>query len=340
MKVLILGVNGFIGHHLTNRILDTTEWSVYGLDLDDNRLSGPLGNPRFHFMKGNISANKEWIKYHIKHCDIIVPLAAIALPKLYMEDPIMVYNLDFEINIDIIKQCIKYQKRVVFPSSSEVYGACSESEFKEEESFLVVGPIQNERWIYSCCKQLLERIIYAYGIRSHLDFTIFRPFNWIGPGLDSQETSKLGRSRVVTQFISALLMKQPLLVVNGGFQRRCFTYVDDGISALMKILENSDNRCKNQIINIGNPNNDCAINELALLMRKIFMQHPKHCGDEIFSEIIPMSSDNFYGKGYQDILARKPNIEKAQNLLGWEPQICLEESLRMSIDSFIHEFRT
>ena len=337
MKILILGVNGFIGHHLTNRILETTDWDVYGMDLGEERLGKALSNPRFHFLEGDISINKEWIEYHIKKCDVIMPLVAIATPKLYVEDPIAVYNLDFEMNLNIVKQCVKYHKRVVFPSTSEVYGASPDPEFKEDESFLVVGPIQKERWIYSCCKQLLDRVIYAYGTRGHLEFTLFRPFNWVGPRLDSLDTAKEGSSRVVTQFIAELLMKRPISLVDGGFQKRCFTYVDDGISALMKILENRDDLCKNEIINIGNPYNECSVKELAVIMKRLFMEHPRHKDDTVFSEIVESPSAVFYGKGYQDIYTRKPSIEKARTLLGWEPQVNLEDSIRMTIDSFLEE---
>jgi len=118
MKVLIFGVNGFIGHHLTNRILNTTDWSVYGMDLGFDRLDKALDNPLFHFLEGDISINKEWIEYHIKKCDVIMPLVAIATPKQYVEDPIGVFNLDFEMNLNIVKQCVKYHKRIVFHSTS------------------------------------------------------------------------------------------------------------------------------------------------------------------------------------------------------------------------------
>ena len=95
MKILILGVNGFIGHHLTQRILDETDWTVFGMDLSDDRLGKNLQNPRFHFIEGDIAINREWIEYHVKKCDIVLPLVAIATPKLYVEDPIAVYNLVF-----------------------------------------------------------------------------------------------------------------------------------------------------------------------------------------------------------------------------------------------------
>lgn len=337
MNVLILGVNGFIGHHLTKRILAETDWSVYGMDLSDDRLGKALDNSRFHFIEGDIAINREWIEYHIKKCDVVLPLVAIATPKLYVEDPLAVFHLDFEMNLNIIRHCVKYHKRVVFPSTSEVYGACPDEEFTEDESFLVVGPIQKERWIYSASKQLLDRVIYAYGTRGNFDFTLFRPFNWVGPRLDSLYAAKEGSSRVVTQFIAELLLKRPLKLVDGGRQKRCFTYVDDGIAALLKILENKDNLCKNEIINIGHPLNECSVKELAILLKKIFMAHPEHAKDSEYSEIVEVPSETYYGKGYQDIYSRKPSIVKARELLDWTPAIGLEEALQRTLYSFLEE---
>ena len=337
MNVLILGVNGFIGHHLTKSILDATDWSVYGMDLSDDRLGKALNNPRFHFIEGDIAINREWIEYHVKKCDVVMPLVAIATPKLYVEDPLAVFQLDFEMNLNVIRHCVKYHKRVVFPSTSEVYGACPDREFNEDESFLVVGPIRKERWIYSSCKQLLDRVIYAYGTRGHFDFTLFRPFNWIGPRLDSLYAAKEGSSRVVTQFIAELLMRRPLKLVDGGLQKRCFTYVDDGISALLKILENKDNICKNEIINIGNPQNECSVKELAFILKKIFTYHPDHVNDPEYSEIVEIPSETYYGAGYQDIYSRKPGIEKAKKLLQWTPEVELEDALKRTLYSFLEE---
>jgi len=228
-------------------------------------------------------------------------------------------------------------KTAIGSSTSEVYGASPDPEFNEDETFLVVGPIQKERWIYSCCKQMLDRVIYAYGIRDNLEFTLFRPFNWVGPRLDSLDTAKEGSSRVVTQFIAELLMKLPISLVDGGRQKRCFTYVEDGIDALMKILENRNDCCKNQIINIGNPWNDCSIKELAFMLKKIFMEHPNHKNDKDFSEIAEVSAGSYYGKGYQDIYTRKPSIEKAKRLLNWTPVTGLEESLKKTLYAFLEE---
>jgi len=335
MKVLILGVNGFIGHHLTARILSETDWTVFGMDLSSDRLGEAVDHPRFEFVEGDISINKEWIEYHIKKADVILPLVAIATPKVYVERPLSVFELDFEENLRIVRQAHRYGKRVVFPSTSEVYGMCGDKEFDEDTSPLVLGPISKERWIYSCCKQLLDRVIWAYG-RQGLSFTLFRPFNWIGPRLDSIETAKEGSSRVVTQFIANLFLGEPIQLVDGGRQRRCFTYVDDGISGLLKILENRNGCATGKIFNLGNPGNDCSIRDLAHLLRNMYAKLPRSRGKAV-PPVVEVGSEQFYGEGYQDIQTRTPSIARARKLLGWSPKVGLTPALKKTLDAFIVE---
>src|SRR5205809_402436 len=129
LKVLILGVNGFIGSSLTEHILRDTDWEVYGMDMGTNKLEGAVGNPRFHFVEGDITINREWIEYHVKKSDAVLPLVAIATPVTYVQDPLRVFELDFEANLDIVRKCVRYKKRVIFPSTSEVYGMSQDAEF-------------------------------------------------------------------------------------------------------------------------------------------------------------------------------------------------------------------
>lgn len=180
-RVLILGVNGFIGNHLTERLLRDDRYDIYGLDIGSDAISRFLDNPRFHFVEGDISIHSEWIEYHIKKCDVVLPLVAIATPIEYTRNPLRVFELDFEENLKIVRDCVKYNKRIIFPSTSEVYGMCDDKEFDEDHSRLIVGPINKQRWIYSVSKQLLDRVIWAYGAKEGLKFTLFRPFNWMGP---------------------------------------------------------------------------------------------------------------------------------------------------------------
>jgi UDP-4-amino-4-deoxy-L-arabinose formyltransferase/UDP-glucuronic acid dehydrogenase (UDP-4-keto-hexauronic acid decarboxylating) len=173
---------------LTRRILTTTAWEVFGPDVgSDNR---GLPEKRFRFLEGDIAINREWIEYHVKKADVVLPLVAIATPAAYVKAPLSVFELDFEENLRIVKMAGKYGARVVFPSTSEVYGMCPDSEFDEDSSPLVYGPIRKERWIYSASKQLLDRVIWAMGHAQGLKFTLFRPFNWYGPHLDDVDEPK------------------------------------------------------------------------------------------------------------------------------------------------------
>lgn len=335
MKILILGVNGFIGNSLVTRILEAADWQVAGMDLGDDKIQNVIGHPRFRFLEGDISIHREWIEYHVKTSDVVLPLVAIATPATYVSDPLRVFSLDFEENLRIIRYAARYDTRVVFPSTSEVYGMCADAEFNEETSPLVMGPINKQRWIYACAKQLFDRVIWAYGSEEGLRFTLFRPFNWLGPNLDSPHTPKEGSSRVVTQFLGHLLRDEPIRLVDGGSQRRSFTYIDDGISALMKILENENGAADGQIFNIGNPENDCSIRELANLMIDILSEFEGFAGLRDRVRIEEVAAGDYYGEGYQDILTRVPDISNAHKHLGWKPEIDLRESLRRTIAYYV-----
>jgi nucleoside-diphosphate-sugar epimerase len=335
VKVLILGVNGFIGHSLTRSILADTNWQVYGMDIGDDRIAEQLGHPRFHFLEGDIAINREWIEYHVKKCDVVLPLVAIATPRDYVQDPLRVFELDFEENLRIVRYALKYGTRVVFPSTSEIYGMCEDDAFNEETSNLVLGPISKHRWIYSCSKQLLDRVIWAYGQQQGLRFTLFRPFNWVGPNLDHIETAKEGSSRVVTQFLGHLMRGEPLRLVDGGAQRRCITDIRDGVDALMRILRNEGGRADGRILNIGNPRNDCSIAELANLMIDILAGFDRWRAIRKTAVIEKVSSEEYYGEGYQDIYTRVPDITNARECLGWEPHYSLREALTYTVEHYV-----
>ena len=339
MRVLILGVNGFIGNALTDRILKSTDWSVSGLDIASDKIAPFLGHERFTYLEGDIAINKEWIEYQIKKCDVVLPLVAIATPAAYVRRPLEVFQLDFEENLRIVKQAVRYKKRIVFASSSEVYGMCPDAEFDEETSPLVYGPIRKQRWIYSCSKQLLDRVIWAYGRAEGLRFTLFRPFNWIGPHLDDIDSPKEGSSRVLTQFLHNILYGEPIKLVDGGTQRRSFTDISDGVDALMRILENKGESADGEIFNIGNPANDISVKELAEKLVATVAAHPAFGSRARATKIVNISAEEYYGEGYQDILTRVPAIEKARRLLGWEPRVDLEEAVRRTVDFYVTKGR-
>ncbi|MBX3644107.1 MAG: bifunctional UDP-4-keto-pentose/UDP-xylose synthase [Rubrivivax sp.] len=337
MKVLLVGVNGFIGHHLTRRIVESTDWEVYGMDMNSDRVAPWMQHPRFHFFEGDITINKEWIEYHVRKCDVVLPLVAVATPATYVREPLRVFELDFEANLPIVRHCVKYRKRVIFPSTSEVYGMSGDAEFDPDGSALVYGPINKQRWIYACSKQLMDRVIHAYGLQEGLKYTLFRPFNWIGPGLDSLHTPKEGSSRVITQFLGHIVRGEPIQLVDGGAQQRTFTYVDDGIDALLRILANPDGRADGQIYNIGNPANRFSIRELAEMMLALAREIPEYREGAAGTRIVETSSQSYYGEGYQDMLHRVPKIDNTMADLGWAPRVAMPEALRRIFEFYRHE---
>jgi UDP-4-amino-4-deoxy-L-arabinose formyltransferase / UDP-glucuronic acid dehydrogenase (UDP-4-keto-hexauronic acid decarboxylating) len=337
IRVLILGVNGFIGNALTDRLMYDDRFEVHGMDLQTDKIQRLLNKPGFHFAEGDISIHREWIEYHVRKCDVILPLVAIATPKEYVRNPLHVFELDFEENLRIVRYCAKYNRRIIFPSTSEVYGMCDDEKFDEDQSNLIVGPICMQRWIYSASKQLLDRVIWAYGDKQGLQFTLFRPFNWIGPRLDSLDSARMGSSRAITQLVLNLVEGTPICLVDGGEQKRCFTDVKDGIECLFRIIENKDNVCVNGIFNIGNPENEASIKELAEMVVAAFDAHPLRSMFPKFAGYQSTRSEDYYGKGYQDVVHRKPCIRKARELLSWEPKIGMRQSVNETIDFFIRE---
>ncbi|MCX7198187.1 MAG: bifunctional UDP-4-keto-pentose/UDP-xylose synthase [Proteobacteria bacterium] len=337
-KVLILGVNGFIGHHLSKRILADTDWHVYGMDMQSERVADMLDHPRFHFFEGDITINKEWIEYHIRKCDTILPLVAIATPATYVKEPLRVFELDFEANLPIVRQCVKYRKRILFPSTSEVYGMCRDAEFDPSTSDLVLGPIEKQRWIYSCSKQLMDRVIWAYGMpergAERLDFTLFRPFNWIGAGLDSIHTPKEGSSRVITQFFGHIVRGEDIKLVDSGNQRRAFTYIDDGIAALMKMIDNPGGVASGKIYNVGNPANDYSVRELATMMLSLAMKYPEYSDSAKRVNLVETTASAYYGTGYQDVQTRVPSIANTSSELGWAPMVTMDDALSRIFDAY------
>ncbi|WP_039057793.1 bifunctional UDP-4-amino-4-deoxy-L-arabinose formyltransferase/UDP-glucuronic acid oxidase ArnA [Enterobacter sp. Bisph1] len=334
-RVLILGVNGFIGNHLTERLLSDDNYEIYGLDIGSDAISRFMDCPRFHFVEGDISIHSEWIEYHIKKCDVVLPLVAIATPIEYTRNPLRVFELDFEENLKIIRDCVKYNKRIIFPSTSEVYGMCTDDNFDEDNSNLVVGPINKQRWIYSVSKQLLDRVLWAYGDKHGLKFTLFRPFNWMGPRLDNLNAARIGSSRAITQLILNLVEGSPIKLIEGGKQKRCFTDISDGIEALFRIIENKDGRCDGQIINIGNPDNEASIKELAEMLLASFEKHPLRDRFPPFAGFREVESSSYYGKGYQDVEHRKPSIRNAKRCLQWEPTVDMRQTIDETLDFFL-----
>lgn len=329
MKLLIFGAGGFIGSNLVEHLIEQGEHEVVGLDVTDDKLAGIEGS-NFRFVKGNI-ADADLANELVADCDVVVDLIAYANPSIYVEKPLDVVQLNFFENMKILEYCLSHQKRLVQYSTSEVYGKRTRDEsYSDDHSDLVMGPVQKQRWIYASSKQLLERIIYAHGIQGDLDYSIIRPFNFIGPRFDYLvPAGSMGGPRVFSHFLSALLTGGPIYLVDGGDKHRCFTHIKDACEAFTTILENSDGR--SDIFNVGNPDTNITMRGLAELMQSIYGELT---GTQPQNEFINVDGEGFYGKGYEDMDRVPPDVDKLM-ALGWKPTRDLDTIFREATQFYL-----
>jgi nucleoside-diphosphate-sugar epimerase len=349
MRVLLLGVGGFIGSHLVDRMLRDPGYVVEGLDLTDEKLEQVRLLPNFTFVRGDIRHEHETIRTMIGRADVVVDLIAHATPSLYVAKPLEVFELNFLENLYIAEACVEKGKRLVQFSSCEVYGKTlaavapdslanpddmRHALFSEDTTDFILGPVNKHRWIYSCAKQLLERVIHAYGIREGLNWSVVRPFNFIGPRIDYLTTAQEGNPRVFSHFMTALLEGTQMKLVNGGHHKRCYTYIDDAVDCIERIIANPDGVCDRQIFNVGSPQNELSIRELAHRMRDLYARKFQKPSQQL-PDIVHVDSREFYGEGYEDSDRRIPDISKARTLLGWQPKYGLDETIERSMAGFV-----
>ena len=332
MKVFILGADGFIGSHLIEKILGSTDWAVVAFDLNNKNIADFESSKRFSFKKGDIFKEDAWIEEQVVSCDVVLPLAGIAKPAYYLSNPLWTFELDFEQNLKVVRMCVKHGKRVIFPSTSEVYGLSSDEVLDEDESPLIVGSINKMRWIYSCGKQMMDRVVTAYGQEKGLRYSIFRPFNWVGPRLDTMEDARARTARSITQIVHDVLYKGEVTLVGGGEQRRSFTWIGDGTDALMALIRNEGERADGQIFNVGNPRNNASIRELAQIIVDEMKAIPRFASQVKEVRFTSVSAETYYRNGYDDMRNRVPSIEKMKRLLGWTPQVALKDAIRLTLE--------
>ena len=328
----MLGANGFIGSQLVEALLEYNEMCVVAVDKETHNSCNLRQHQRCDFVEADVVHSVELVHELIVDTDVVIPLIAAPRPEHFFRDPVSTFDFTFVHNLDIIRTCAATSTRIVFPSSSEVYGLCSQQPLSAKSSLLVTGPAQDPRWIYSASKQLLERFLFAIGRTEGLPFTIFRPFNWFGPRLDNSPLQIDRLDRVVTSFIRMALSREKLLVVGDGKQTRSFTYVSDGVSAILQIIRDNGHTTNHRVFNVGNPNNLISILDLARLMIDLVDTSAKRR-----VEIEHIDGKTLYGEGYTDVRQRIPDIADLQNTLKWTPQVCLEEGLRLIIASMIEK---
>ena len=329
MKILVLGAGGFIGSNLVQHLVKEGTHDVVGVDISDDKLAGIEGS-NFSFVQADVTSSGDLLESLIAETDVVADLIAYANPSIYIEAPLDVIRLNFIENVKTVQHCVDHSKRLFQFSTSEVYGKPSGESYREDESDLVVGPVDRQRWVYAASKQLLERVIHAHGLRGELDYTVVRPFNFVGPRFDYLvPAGTRGGPRAFSHFMSALLTGGPIYLINGGEQRRSFTHIEDANTAFSVLLDHP--AAANQAFNIGNPGNDTSIRELVTLMMNLYEELT---GEHPTNDVVEISGEEFYGVGYEDANRVVPDISKLQ-ALGWEPKFDLETTFRETMKGYL-----
>jgi UDP-apiose/xylose synthase len=339
-RIAVLGAGGFIGSHLVPALLARPGGAdVEAVDINLTKLE--TRSRRLTRIERRLDS-PGLIDGLTARCDVIVSLTALCNPALYNTRPLDVIDASFTDLVPLVKLCAVRGNWLVHLSTCEVYGRIAldvdgraMNEMREDETALFLGPVDRERWTYAAAKQLLERVIWAHGRHAGLKFTLVRPFNVIGPRMDFVPgVDGEGIPRVLASFMHALMTGRDLPIVDGGTQRRAFVFVDDFIEALMRILDRP-RQCQGEILNLGNPDNDVTIRELA---REVASAYHARRPDTPAARFRDVTAQDYYGPGYDDSLVRIPSIAKAERLLEWRPRMGLREMLPAIVDDYLARY--
>ncbi len=316
MKVLITGGAGFLGSHLSDALLARGD-EVTVLDpASDGKVRHLRGHPRFRLVRDSV-LNRGILEGVVAWSDLVYHLAAIVGVEHYVGDPYQVLTVNINGTQEVLSVAFRYGKKMVFSSSSEVYGRSAQVPF-EEDGDRVLGSTRVERWCYATSKAAAEHLCFAYAGLG-LPVVILRYFNVYGPRLD-----RMDKGRVIAIFIGQLLKGKPLTVIGDGRQTRAFTYVDDAVRAT--VTAGLRPEAVGQVINVGS-DREISMAELAELMIRI-------SGSSSAIEYVPL--ELVYGAGYEDIPRRVPCTRRMGELLGVTAEVSLEEGVRRTIEWFRH----
>jgi UDP-glucose 4-epimerase len=311
MKILITGGAGFIGSHLADKLLAEGHDITVIDDLSTGRyanISHLEGNPNFRLIIESV-LNQGLMERLIRDTDRVYHMASAVGVRLIMEQPVKTIETIFHGTDVILKFCSRYRKRVLIPSTSEVYGKGIKVPFSEDDD-LLTGGTDKHRWAYACAKTLDEFLALAHWKETQLPVVVCRLFNTVGP----RQTGQYGM--VVPRFVKAALNNETIEIHGDGTQSRCFGHVADVVEGLTKLIETPE--CFGTVVNLGN-SEECSINDLA---KKAIA----YAGST--SEIKYIPYEQVYGDGFEDMARRVPSLEKAKRLIGYQPTRSLDDIIK------------
>lgn len=308
MKILITGGAGFVGSHLADKLLG----EGHEITVIDDLSTGRYANIAHLEDRGGFRLiidtvlNAKLMEELIRESDRVYHMASAVGVRLIMEQPVKTIETIFHGTDVVLGNCSKYRKRVLIPSTSEVYGKGLSLPFKEEDD-LLTGATDKHRWAYACAKTLDEFLALAHFKETQLQVVVARLFNTVGP----RQTGQYGM--VVPRFVKAALKNETIEVHGDGTQSRCFGHVTDVVNGLTKLIETPS--CFGQVVNLGS-DSEVSINKLAETAMSM-------TGSTSEIRYIPYSEA--YGEGFEDMQRRVPSLEKAKRLIGYQPTRTLED---------------
>jgi UDP-glucose 4-epimerase len=322
MKILITGGAGFVGSHLADKLIGQGHEITVIDDLSTGRYANVAhleGHERFRLIIDTV-LNDKLMEELIRETDRVYHMASAVGVKLIMESPVKTIETIFRGTDVVLGFCSRYRKRVLIPSTSEVYGKGASIPFREDDD-LLTGATDKHRWAYACAKTLDEFLALAHWKETRLPVVVVRLFNTVGP----RQTGQYGM--VVPRFVMSALKNEPIPVHGTGTQQRCFGHVQDVVDALVQLLENPV--CFGNVINIGN-DEEVSINQLAERAIQI-------TGSTSQIQYIPY--EEAYGEGFEDMQRRVPSLEKARRLIGYQPTHKLDDIINDVADQFREEIK-
>jgi UDP-glucose 4-epimerase len=312
-KVMITGVAGLIGSHLAEKLIDLG-YEVHGLDtvkIENNmNLMNLKNHTSFVYYEKDIRKDKDLNDFFQSDATLIYHLASVVGVNKYMEDPLSLIDISVIGTRKLIEFCKINNIRMLYASTSEVYGRNTEIPWSEN-SDRVLGPPNVDRWSYSTSKALCEHMLFGVHHQSGWPMSIVRFFNVYGP--------RQNPIYVVSKSIHRVLNEISPELYDDGEQTRCFTYIDDAIDGL--ILSATSNKAIGEIINIGNPVENTMKEVVSAVL------------DAADSKLTPIqvSTKERYGEVYEDIPRRVPNVSKANSLLGWAPKTSMKDGVKKTV---------
>ena len=308
MKILITGGAGFIGSHLADKLIA----EGHEITVIDDLSTGQYSNiahleehPSFHLIIDTV-LDARLMEDLVKDADRVYHMASAVGVRLIMEQPVKTIETIFHGTDVVLGKCAKYRKRVLIPSTSEVYGKGISVPFREEDD-LLTGATDKHRWAYACAKTLDEFLALAHYKETRLPVVVTRLFNTVGP----RQTGQYGM--VVPRFVGAALKNEPIEVHGDGTQSRCFGHIADVVDGLTSMMESPS--CFGQVLNLGS-DVEVTINDLA--KKAIALTGSS-------SEIRYVPYSEAYGEGFEDMQRRVPSLEKAKRLIGYQPTRSLDD---------------